>query len=128
MWALIVKTLLIGLWSFALVFVPVYVIVLIEVPSVISLNVRKNDRFGFPFMIVFHASLRQSVVVVKSSLERVLFVVFLSSFIINNWWHFALRFSHGSLEVLLILSLLHEGTVGSKVWSDLIRFVFWISL
>ena len=62
------KTLLIGDWTLALVFFPIGVIMLIKVPSVISLHVRKNDRFGFPFMIIFLAVLRQSVVVVKGSL------------------------------------------------------------
>jgi hypothetical protein len=68
MWTLEFKTLLIGDWTLALVFFPIGVIMLIKVPSVISLHVRKNDRFGFPCMIIFLAVLRQSVVVVKGSL------------------------------------------------------------
>jgi hypothetical protein len=115
MWALEFKTLLISDWTLALVFFPIGVVMLIKVPSVISLHVRKNDRFGFPCMIIFLDILRQSVVVVKRSLEWVLFVVFLSSFIFSNWWHLvlSLRLSHSRVKVLLVLSLLSEGIVGS---------------
>jgi len=87
MWALIVKTLLVGHWSISFVLGPIGVIVFINVISVISLNIWKNYRFGFPFVIVFCASLRQSVVVVKGSLERILFVVFLSRFIFLRYLH-----------------------------------------
>lgn len=111
------NTLLIGDWTLALIFFPIGLVMLVKVPSVISLHVRKNDRFGFPCMIIFLDILRQSVVVVKRSLEWVLFVVFLSSFIFCNWWQLvlSLRLSHGLVKILLVLivlSLLSEGVVG----------------
>jgi len=67
MWVLIFKTFLVSLRSLFLVVFPVDVIVLVEVPSVISLNVRKNDRFGLPFVVVLFLRLRQSVVVVREA-------------------------------------------------------------
>lgn len=117
MWGLEFKTLLIGDWTLAFVFFPISVVMLIKVPSVISLHVRKNDRFGFPSMIIFLAVLRQSVVVVKRSLKWVLFVVLLSSFIFSNWWHLvlSLSLSHDLVKILLVLivlSLLSECVVG----------------
>lgn len=107
MWLLKLNALLIHSWRTTLVFFPICVIVLFDVPGVISLHVRKNDWLGFPSMIVFLAilSLRQSVVVVKRVLEWILFVVLLSWFL----WKFVL--SHGLVKVDLVLSLLHKSVV-----------------
>jgi len=47
------KTLFVGFWTFAFVIFPVGVIVFIEVPGVVSLDVWEDDGLSFPFVIVF---------------------------------------------------------------------------
>jgi len=62
-------------------------------------------------MIILLTILRQSVVVIKRSLERILFVVFLSRFLLWLLWHLAqtLGSSHRFVKVLLVLFLLCVG-------------------
>jgi hypothetical protein len=78
MWFLIFDTLFISFRCISLVIFPNSLIVLIEVESVISHNVREDNRVSFPFMVVLSV-LSQSVVAVKTSLEWIRFVVFLGS-------------------------------------------------
>ena len=117
-WLLIFNTLLVGFWCIGLVVIPVSVIVLIEVESVISFDIWEDDRFSFPEMVILCSILSQSIVAVKRSLEWVLFVVFLSSFSIINWWNLAqtVLSSHFHVHVLLVCFMLHVCVIGLSLF------------
>ena len=89
MWTLVIHIFFVCFWSICFVFFPVYTIMLIKVKSVVSLYIRKNDRFCLPSVIVVLSiciCLSHSVKVVKSILERELVVELLRGFIFSWQW------------------------------------------